>query len=84
MDNSTIAFSADFIANLRSVVESEELKKRLENYVAKLARLQRSKSGMATRDIMAKVAESRQQHSAGMSYQLLPDETLSEFLKRVM
>jgi len=79
-----IQMNAELLRNMSIIAEDENLLKRAVKYLRKLVSQKESDSTLFTKEeFFARVDEAREQIKRGEGVEMLPDESLDEFLKRV-
>ena len=79
-----IQMNAQILRNMSIIAEDEHLLKRAAKYLRKLvAEKQADPTLLTKKDFLARVDEARDQIRRGEGVEMLPDESLDEFLKRV-
>ncbi len=79
----TMQLNAEIYRSLSIIAENESLMKRAAKYLKKLAAQEEDETLMTKEEFFAKIDESLQQAREGKVYEMLPGETLDEFLERV-
>lgn len=79
----TMQLNAEIYRSLSIIAENENLMKRAAKYLKKLATQEKDETLMTKEEFFAKIDESLQQAREGKVHEMLPDETLDEFLERV-
>lgn len=79
----TMQLNAEIYRSLSIIAENENLMKRAAKYLKKLAAQEKDETLMTKEEFFAKIDESLQQAREGKVHEMLPDETLDEFLERV-
>lgn len=80
----TMQLNAEIYRSLSIIAENENLMKRAAKYLKKLATQEKDETLMTKEEFFAKIDESLQQAREGKVHEMLPDETLDEFLERVV
>lgn len=75
--------NAEIYRSLSIIAENENLMKRAAKYLKKLAAQEEDETLMTKEEFFAKIDESLQQAREGKVHEMLPGETLDEFLERV-
>ena len=79
-----IHMNAELLRNMSIITEDENLLKRAAKYLRKLvAEKQADPTELTKEDSDAGIDEAREQIRHGEGIEMLPDETLDDFLKRV-
>lgn len=79
-----IQMNAQILRNMSIIAEDEHLLKRAAKYLHKLVAEKQADPTLLTKeDFFARVDEARDQIRRGEGVEMLPDESLDEFLKRV-
>lgn len=79
-----IQMNAQILRNMSIIAEDEHLLKRAAKYLRKLVAEKQADPTLLTKeDFLARVDEARDQIRRGEGVEMLPDESLDEFLKRV-
>ena len=79
-----IQLNAEILRNLGALAEDEGMLKRVAKYLRKLvAEKEADPTLMSKEEFFARVDEAREQIKRGEGVEMLPDESLDEFLKRV-
>lgn len=79
----TMQLNAEIYRSLSIIAENESLMKRAAKYLKKLAAQEEDETLMTKEEFFAKIDESLQQAREGKVHEMLPGETLDEFLERV-
>lgn len=79
----TMQLNAEIYRSLSIIAENESLMKRAAKYLKKLAAQEKDDTLMTKEEFFAKIDESLQQAREGKVHEMLPGETLDEFLERV-
>ena len=79
----TMQLNAEIYRSLSIIAENENLMKRAAKYLKKLAAQEEDETLMTKEEFFAKIDESLQQAREGKVHEMLPGETLDEFLERV-
>ena len=79
----TMQLNAEIYRSLSIIAENENLMKRAAKYLKKLAAQEKDETLMTKEEFFAKIDESLQQAREGNVHEMLPGETLDEFLERV-
>ena len=79
-----IQLNAEILRNLGALAEDEGMLKRVAKYLRKLvAEKEADPTLMSKEEFFASVDEAREQIKRGEGVEMLPDESLDEFLNRV-
>ena len=79
-----IQMNAEILRNLGALAEDEGMLKRVAKYLRKLvAEKEADPTLMSKEEFFARVDEAREQIKRGEGVEMLPDESLDEFLNRV-
>ena len=79
-----IQLNAEILRNLGALAEDESMLKRVAKYLRKLvAEKEADPTLMSKEEFFARVDEAREQIKRGEGVEMLPDESLDEFLNRV-
>ena len=79
-----IQLNAEILRNLGALAEDEGMLKRVAKYLRKLvAEKEADPTLMSKEEFFARVDEAREQIKRGEGVEMLPDESLDEFLNRV-
>ena len=79
-----IQLNAEILRNLGALAEDEGMLKRVAKYLRKLvAEREADPTLMSKEEFFARVDEAREQIKRGEGVEMLPDESLDEFLNRV-
>ena len=79
-----IQMNAELLRNMSIIAEDENLLKRAAKYLRKLVTEKKTDPTLLTKeDFFARVDEAREQIKRGEGVEMLPDESLDEFLQRV-
>ena len=79
-----IKLNAEILRNLGALAEDEGMLKRVAKYLRKLvAEKEADPTLMSKEEFFARVDEAREQIKRGEGVEMLPDESLDEFLNRV-
>ena len=79
-----IQLNAEILRNLSALAEDEGMLKRVAKYLRKLvAEKEAAPTLMSKEEFFARVDEAREQIKRGEGVEMLPDESLDEFLNRV-
>ncbi|MBQ7870419.1 MAG: hypothetical protein IJ355_08855 [Prevotella sp.] len=79
----TMQLNAEIYRSLSVIAENESLMKRAAKYLKKLAAQKEDDTLMTKEEYFAKIDESLQQAREGKVHEMLPGETLDEFLERI-
>ena len=76
--------NAEILRNMSIIAEDESLLKRAARYLRKLAAEKENETTLLSKEeFFARVDEAREQIKRGEGVEMLPDESLDEFLERV-
>jgi len=76
--------SAEILRDMSIIAEDENLLKRAVKYLRKLVAEKETDSTLLSKeDFFARVDEAREQIKRGEGIEMLPNETLDEFLERI-
>ena len=78
-----IQLNAEILRNLGTLAEDEGMLKRVAKYLRKLVAEKEDPTLLTEEEFFARVDEGREQIKRGEGIEMLPDETLDEFLERV-
>lgn len=79
-----VQLNAEILRNLGAIAEDESMLKRVAKYLRKLvAEKEADPTLMTKEEFFARVDEAREQIKRGEGVEMLPDESLDDFLKRV-
>lgn len=79
-----IQMSAEILRDMSIIAEDENLLKRAVKYLRKLVAEKETDSTLLSKeDFFARVDEAREQIKRGEGIEMLPNETLDEFIERV-
>ena len=79
-----IQMSAEILRDMSIIAEDENLLKRAVKYLRKLvAEKEKDPTLLSKEDFFARVDEAREQIKRGEGIEMLPNETLDEFIERV-
>lgn len=79
-----IQLNAEILRNLGTLAEDESMLKRVAKYLRKLVSEKKVDSTLLTKeDLFARIDEAREQIKRGEGIEMLPGESLDEFLDRV-
>ncbi len=79
-----IQMSAEILRDISIIAEDENLLKRAVKYLRKLVAEKETDSTLLSKeDFFARVDEAREQIKRGEGIEMLPNETLDEFLERI-
>ncbi|MBO4810929.1 MAG: hypothetical protein J5552_05110 [Prevotella sp.] len=79
-----VQLNAELFRNMSIIAEDENLMKRAVKYLRKLAAEKKADPTLFTKEeFFARVDEAREQIKRGEGIEMLPEESLDEFLKRV-
>ena len=80
----TIQLNAEILRNLGAIAEDEGMLKRVAKYLRKLVTEKEADPTFLTKkEFFARVDEAREQIKRGEGVEMLPNESLDEFLQRV-
>ena len=79
----TMQLNAEIYRSLGVIAEDESLMKRAARYLKKLAAQKEDDTLMAKEEFFAKIDRSLQQAREGKVHEMLPGETLDQFLERI-
>ena len=80
----SVQLNAELLRNMSIIAEDENLLKRAAKYLRKLVSEKEADSTLLTKEeFFARVDEAREQIKRGEGVEMLPDESLDEFLQRV-
>lgn len=81
----TLEMNAEFFRQMGVIADDENYMKRALKYIKKLAAQKQEEDDtlMTKEEYFAKIDRSLQQAKEGKVYEMLPDESLDDFLKRV-
>ena len=80
----TIQLNAEILRNLGAIAEDEGMLKRVAKYLRKLVAEKEADPTLLTKkEFFARVDEAREQIKRGEGVEMLPNESLDEFLQRV-
>lgn len=79
----TMQLNAEIYRSLSVIAENESLMKRAAKYLKKLAAQKEDDTLLTKEEYFAKIDESLQQAREGKVHEMLPGETLDEFLERI-
>lgn len=79
----TMQLNAEIYRSLGVIAEDESLMKRAARYLKKLAAQKEDDTLMTKEEFFAKIDRSLQQAREGKVYEMLPGETLDQFLERI-
>lgn len=76
--------NAEILRNMSIITEDESLLRRAAKYLRKLvAEKQSDGTTMTEAEFMAKIEKGEEEYRQGKYYEMLPDESVDDFLKRV-
>ena len=78
-----IELNAQIWRDMAEIADSEPLMKQLAKYLKKLVAKKTDQTLMTKEEFFARVDEAREQIKRGEGVEMLPDESLDEFLQRV-
>jgi hypothetical protein len=79
-----VQLNAEILRNLGALAEDESMLKRVAKYLRKLVSEKEADPTLLSKeDFFARVDEAREQIKRGEGVEMLPDESLDEFLNRV-
>jgi len=79
-----VQLNAEILRNLGVLAEDESMLKRVAKYLRKLVSEKEADPTLLSKEeFFARVDEAREQIKRGEGVEMLPDESLDEFLKRV-
>ena len=78
-----IQLNAEILRNLGTIAENESMLKRVAKYLRKLVAEKEDSTLFTKEEFFARVDEAREQIKRGEGIEMLPNESLDEFLKRV-
>ena len=79
----SVQLNAELLRNMSIIAEDENLLKRAAKYLRKLVSEKEADSTLLTKEeFFARVDEAREQIKRGEGVEMLPDESLDEFLQR--
>ena len=79
-----VQLNAEILRNLGALAEDENMLKRVAKYLRKLVSEKEADPTLLSKEeFFARVDEAREQIKRGEGVEMLPDESLDEFLKRV-
>lgn len=79
-----IQMNAEILRNMSIIAEDENLLKRAAKYLRRLAAEKEAEPTLLSKDeFFARVDEAREQIKRGEGVEMLPNESLDEFLERV-
>ena len=80
----SVQLNAELLRNMSIIAEDENLLKRAAKYLRKLVSEKEADSTLLTKEeFFARVDEAREQIKRGEGVEMLPNESLDEFLERV-
>ena len=79
-----VQLNAEILRNLGALAEDESMLKRVAKYLRKLVSEKEAEPTLLSKEeFFARVDEAREQIKRGEGVEMLPDESLDDFLKRV-
>ena len=79
-----VQLNAEILRNLGAIAEDESMLKRVAKYLRKLVSEKEADPTLLSKEeFFARVDEAREQIKRGEGVEMLPNESLDEFLKRV-
>jgi predicted metal-dependent RNase len=78
-----LQLNAEILRNMSIIAEDENLLKRAAKYLRKLVAEKEDPTLLTKEEFFARVDEAREQIKRGEGVEMLPDESLDEFLQRV-
>ncbi len=78
-----IQLNAEILRNMSIIAEDENLLKRAAKYLRKLVAEKEEPTLLTKEEFFARVDEAREQIKRGEGVEMLPDESLDDFLQRV-
>lgn len=78
-----IQLNVEILRNMSIIAEDENLLKRAAKYLRKLVAEKEDPTLLTKEEFFARVDEAREQIKRGEGVEMLPDESLDEFLQRV-
>ena len=79
-----VQLNAEILRNLGALAEDESMLKRVAKYLRKLVSEKEADATLLSKEeFFARVDEAREQIKRGEGVEMLPDESLDEFLNRV-
>ena len=79
-----VQLNAEILRNLGALAEDESMLKRVAKYLRKLVSEKEADPTLLSKEeFFARVDEAREQIKRGEGVEMLPDESLDDFLKRV-
>ncbi|MBQ6210936.1 MAG: hypothetical protein IJK42_14395 [Prevotella sp.] len=78
-----IQLNAEILRNMSIIAEDENLLKRAAKYLRKLVPEKEGPTLLTKEEFFARVDEAREQIKRGEGVEMLPDESLDDFLQRV-
>ena len=79
-----VQLNAEILRNLGAIAEDESMLKRVAKYLRKLvSEKEADPTILSKEEFFARVDEAREQIKRGEGVEMLPNESLDEFLKRV-
>ena len=80
----TMQLNAELLRNMSIIAEDENLLRRATKYLRKLVAEKKADPTLLTKEeFFARIDEAREQIKRGEGVEMLPDESLDEFLQRV-
>ena len=84
MDMTAVQLNAEILRNLGALAEDESMLKRVAKYLRKLVSEKKADPTLLSEEeFFARVDEAREQIRRGEGVEMLPGESLDEFLQRV-
>ncbi|MBQ6063124.1 MAG: hypothetical protein IJK87_05755 [Prevotella sp.] len=78
-----IQLNAEILRNMSIIAEDENLLRRAAKYLRKLVAEKEGPTLLTKEEFFARVDEAREQIKRGEGVEMLPDESLDDFLQRV-
>ena len=78
-----IQMNAEILRNMSIIADDENLLKRAAKYLRKLVAEKEDRTLFTKEEFFARVDEAREQIKRGEGVEMLPNESLDEFLERV-
>lgn len=78
-----LQLNAEILRNMSIIAEDENLLKRAAKYLRKLVAEKEDPTLLTKEEFFARIDEAREQIKRGEGVEMLPDESLDEFLQRV-
>ncbi len=79
----TTELNAEVLRNLSIVAEDENLLRRVARYLRRVVAEKNDPTLMTKEDFFAKLDKGEEEYRQGKYYEMLPGESLDDFLKRV-